>query len=110
MNQSVGCVLLTAQKNKILGVMVGGAVKAGTHGYLFVLRIRNFSSVLLRYLINFNFFFFLYFNWVNTQILLLIKVLHSGDFFTKNIHKRPKKHEKLPNMQSDNRYLVHTWL
>ena len=75
MNQSVGCVLLTAQKKyKTLDctnspivttflvarnqvserksttvgkLSVGGVVKAGTHGYLLVLPSRNFSCVYL---------------------------------------------------------------
>ena len=82
MNQSVGCVLLTAQKKYIIPdganspivttflvariqvserksttvgeLSVGGVVKAGTHGYLLVLHILNFSCVFLRYQINFN--------------------------------------------------------
>ena len=100
-NQSIGCVLLTAQKKinprrpeppdssnipnsedsglytEILhcwGVIGRWSGKSQYARLFTCIAYPNFSCVLLRYQINFN-CVFSYFSWVNTQIRLLIKIL-----------------------------------
>ena len=65
---------------------VGKAIKAGTHNYLFVLRIENFFCILLHYQINYNIAFCIfqlgkYTNKLTNQITaILIQSIWLGKY------------------------------